>query len=343
MNKSIPRIIGTGWQVPDHVRHNDDPIFDWLRANNPDVDKMFSGYEKRHILLPAESLVSIMAPAAEKALEQAKLKPEDIDMLIGTGSTGEFIQPNTLTEVHKVLGLPKRTWVIPVNDDYSNYASSLFIADSLIRAGRAKNILVCLGDDWSRNVDYHTPQSVSAADGAGAAVLSMSMDESLWYVVDQVNLTDSSFYGGMFVKGEKFEVDPPLGGRYPTVYSPHFFQITEAGLAGFTKLGKEEAITTTIDLLHKNKLTPADVAFLPHQTSGVLINFWLEKLKAEFGEAPGQMLSTLKKFANATVASHALNFAYFSESHSIQPDYLVMLALGMDMHANSMLLARGPA
>ncbi|GEO05436.1 hypothetical protein AAE02nite_31000 [Adhaeribacter aerolatus] len=334
MIQAIPRIIGTGWAVPEKIRYNNDPIFDWLKKNEPN-QAMFEGYEERHVLEPGEDLIDIMLPAAKMALQKANKEPKDIDILIGLGSISTYIQPNVLSQLHKELGLPASTWVIPIGNDYSNYASCLLMADGLVRANRAKNVLICIGSNWTRNVDYHTPQSVSAGDGAGAAVVGMSSEAGQWYVADYCTVTNSDYYGSMYTDGLKLDADPPLQG-HKVVFSPHFFQITDKGLEGFKNFGTKMALSAVTSLLQKNQLTGADIAFMPHQTSQVLIDYWC----ANMSPKPTQVLTTIKKFANLTVAIHAINMAWYEENAEIEKNNLVMLALGPDIHANAMLLKR---
>ncbi len=335
MKKLIPRIIGTGWAVPKAIRTNDDPIFDWLKKNFPNQD-LFEGYDKRHVLSPNEDLMTVMVPAAKMALKKAGKKASEIDLLIGLGSISDYIQPNALSQLHFELKLPKRCWAIPVGNDYSNFASSLLLADSLVSTGRAKNVLICIGCNWTRNVDYHTPQSISAADGAGAAVVSLSDDKSKWYVADCHTVMETKNYGTMYTDGLKLKASAPIKG-YNDVYSPHFFQITPEGLNGFKEFGGKTSLKSVTELLKANGLTPTDIAFMPHQTSSVLIKQWLAHLKPK----PAQVLETIKIFANVTVATHSLNLAWCEENLPIKKNKLVMMALGPDMHANAMLLKRG--
>ncbi len=330
-----PRIIGAGWAVPQKTRLNDDPIFDWLKQNDPNQD-LFKGYKVRHILGDGEDLMTIMVPAAKMALEKAKLKATDIDLLIGLGSISDYIQPNALSQLHKELGLPSRAWAIPVGNDFSNFGSSLLIADSLIRTKRVKNILICLGCNWSSNVDYHTIQSISAADGAGAAVMAMSDDTSKWYVSDHHTVMDTQFYGSMYTDGLALQPNAPVDG-YSQVFSPHFFQITAEGANGFKEFGTKIALTSVKKLLKQNNISAADISFMPHQSSSVLIDYWCANLSPK----PAQVLSTIEEIANITVATHALNFAWFEEKGMIEKDKVVMMALSPDMHANAMLLERG--
>jgi 3-oxoacyl-[acyl-carrier-protein] synthase III len=329
-----PRIIGTGWAVPKKIRLNDDPIFDWLKTKYPD-QQLFEGYKVRHVLDDGEDLMTIMVPAAKMALKKAQIKPNDIDLLIGLGSISDYIQPNALSQLHKELGLPSKAWVIPVGNDFSNFGSSLLIADSLIRTKRAKNILICLGCNWTRNVDYQTIQSISAADGAGAAVMAMSDNTSKWYVADHHTVMDTQFYGSMYTDGLALLSDMPIDG-YKQVYSPHFFQITADGANGFVEFGEKIALTSVKELLKQNKISAADISFMPHQSSSVLINYWCANLSPK----PAQVLSTIEEIANITVATHALNFAWFEEKGTIEKNKVIMMALAPDMHANAMLLKR---
>jgi len=335
MARLEPRIVGTGWALPKKVRLNDDPIFNWLKSQYPNQD-LFTGYKKRHVLGDNENLMTVMVPAAKMALRNAGKKAADIDLLIGLGSISEYIQPNALSQLHKEIGLPVSTWAIPVGNDYSNFASALWIADSLIRTKRVKNALICLGCNWTRNVDYHTLQSISAADGAAAAVMSMSDDKSRWRVADNHTIMDTQYYGSMFTFGYTLKPDPPLNG-YKQVFSPHVFQITKEGGQGFTKFGEAISLKSVKQLLKRNNMTAADISFMPHQTSATLIAYWVSHLSP----APAQVLSTLAEVANVTVATHAFNFAWFEEKNSIEKNALVMMALGPDMHANAMLLKRG--
>ena len=85
-------------------------------------------------------------------------------MLLGL-CVGESVgDPNELSHLHQMLGMPQSTYVVPLNNEFSNFNAGLLFADAFIQAGRAKNILVVIGGNWTQHVNYHTVQSVSAAD-----------------------------------------------------------------------------------------------------------------------------------------------------------------------------------
>src|SRR6266540_4575813 len=161
-------ITGVGYAAPAQIRTNDDPVFDWLKRHQPAGMDLFQGYNERRVLAPEEDLMDIMVPAAQQALDSAGLDAKDVDMLLGCASVGDYITPNALACVHAELKLPSRTWVIPTNDEYESFLSGTLLANALVQSGWGRNVLIICGCNWTRHVSYHTPQSISAADGAGA-------------------------------------------------------------------------------------------------------------------------------------------------------------------------------
>jgi 3-oxoacyl-[acyl-carrier-protein] synthase III len=336
MSEQQPRILGLGYSVPPNLRTNDDPIFDWLKAHIPPGGNPFQGYVTRVVLGPGEDLMTMMVPAALNALADAKLQPADIDMLLGYASLSPYGCPNELSHLHQMLGLPRNTYVVPINCEFSNFNASLLFADAMIRAGRAKNVLIVAGGNWTRHVDYHTVQSISAADGAGAAVVGLSSDATQWQVVDQNTVTDTSYFGSMFMRGQGYEQVPPVDGR-EMLWSDPFFQITADGMKGFGAFGGQLATTAVTELLARNNLGPGSWSLVAHQASSVLFQMWQTVLK------PAQLISTIENFANMTVANIPVNLAWATANQPITQNNLVLFALAPDMHANALLLQRESA
>lgn len=335
MTAAVPRILGMGYHLPEKIRTNDDPIFDWLKENNPNGMKLFFGYEDRHVLDDGQELIDIMLPAAEKAIANAGLQPSDIDLLIGDGSISKYRTPNMISNLHQKLGLGDHVWPTPMMNSFSQFASSIFIADALVRAGRAKYVLVAMGDNWTRYVNYRTPQSISAGDGAAACVVGMSEDKTQWTFVDQYTITDTSYYGSMYMAPEAFDLPPVSNDEEAQVYTHPFFQITELGIKGFTKFGQILAPDAVKGILKKHCLPHDEVCMVTHQASAKLMNYWGKQI------APGLYIDTLKKFANLVSTSVPLNIAWAADNvPGFTQDHLVTLCLGPDMHANAMLMQR---
>ncbi len=324
-SRGVPKIVGTGWAVPSKIRLNDDPIFDWLHAHQPPGSNLFQGYRDRRVLSDHESLETILVPAARRAVEASGIDPKEIDLVLGTASVSPYESPDTLAKLPASLGLSPRGLTIPLYDDFSNFNSGLLIADAMIRAGRARHALVACASSWTRFVDYHTPQAVSAADGAGAAVVSRTTRPG-FEIVDTETITDASWFGSMYMAGDL------VPGSDPPLFTSPTFHITERGQQGFSVFGMNAPPEAANALLARNGLKGGDVSLVSHQASSVLLDAWKAAID------PHQYLQTLVEFANVTVANIPLSLAYLYER--IERDHVVLLAIGTEMHTNALLLRR---
>jgi len=332
MKTLSPRILGTGFAVPPNLRANDDPIFDWLRAN-PTPNDPFQGYNSRVVLGPGEDLMTLMVPAALNAIQNAGLQPSDIDMLIGNASISPFETPNELSRLHQMLNLPARTYTVALNNDFSTFNAGLLFADALVRAQRARHVLIVVGTNWTQHVSYRTIQSVSAADGAGAAVVGPDSNEGLWEVVDQHATMETKYFGSMFMQGKRIDQPSTPDGNGP-MWSSSYFQITADGMKGFGEVGKGVAVSTVLELLERNRIPPSEITLIAHQASAVLLNAWRDAIQ------PAQLIHTIDRFANMTAANVPVNLAWSVTQQPITQNHLVLLALGPDMHAHALLLRR---
>lgn len=315
------RILGTGYAVPDHIRRNDDPIFDWLREHQQPGQDLFKGYDERRVLGPGEDLIDLLVPAARRALDAARVAPHDVDLLLGDASVSEYITPNALAHLHARLELPHHAWILPIDNEFSNFNAGLVTASALIDAGRARHALIVCGSSWTRFVDYHTPPSISAADGAGAAVI--GLDRRGFAVVDYETWSDTRYYGSMYMQPDVIR---------PGEYTAPYYHITERGQQGFVEFGERQPVAATQRLLERHRLTGADIALITHQASSVLNDAWAAGIR------PAQYLQTLATLANMTVANLPVNLAHFDGR--IEKDTLVLLGIGPDFHTHALLLHR---
>jgi 3-oxoacyl-[acyl-carrier-protein] synthase-3 len=322
-----PAILATGSSVPKTIRTNDDPIFDWLRANRPKGQPLFQGYRERRVLAEGEELADLMVAAARSALRGAKVRAADVDLVVGHASVSGWEMPNDLVTVARKLRLKPTVQVIPINSEYANFNQGLVLADALLSVGRSTRALVVVGANWSRYVDYHTPPAVSAADGAGAVVVAPSEDTSRFHVLDAAVDADRSHFGGMYMAADP--VQPPT--RPPTFVAP-VFHLNDRGINAFKSFGVTRPAELVLEVLDRNRLKPNDIAFIGHQTSTVLNQEWKRRLK------PKVFIETLARYANMTSASIPVNldvcYAEITTSH------VALVALGPEPSCNVVLLER---
>ena len=331
-------ISGYGFAVPDKVRTNKDPVFDWINKHDPAGKNLFTGYCQRRVLTAEQTLLDIMQPAAKAALDNAGTEAGKIDYLLGAASVSRYNPPSDLSALHHELGLPKTCPVIPLANDYSNFNAALLLADSLIRAQPDKQILICVGTNWSQHVDYRTPEAVSAGDGAAAVIVSRaSCGQCGWSLVDQRCLMATEYFGAMIMEAEPqySNTHLPDWDALQTLYSKPFFHINQQGIDGFKNFAIDQIPTLVSDLLTNNKLSSEDVALVPYQASKALLEAWVDAIN------PGQVLDTLTEYANMTAASVPVNLASSVLGGRVEKEWLVLLGIGPDMHANGMLLGGG--
>jgi 3-oxoacyl-[acyl-carrier-protein] synthase-3 len=324
--KARPAVVGTGSCLPDRIRYNDDPIFDWLRENEPDGSALFAGYYERRVLEPGQELVDIMVPAARAALEAAGRTAAEVDLLLGYASTGDWAMPNELALTALRLGLPPHASVIALNNEFANFNAGLLLGDAMLAAGRARCALVVVGTNWTRRVDYHTPPAISVGDGAGAAVMAMSTDRRAWSVIGHGASHDYRYFGGMYLAADRLEqiVDPP-------VYLAPTFHLLPLGIEAYQDFGITGPPRLAREVLGSAGLVPGQVAFVGHQASSVLNDAWRKEL------APGLFATTLELLGNMTSASIPVNLDRCRRE--IDQDYVLLAALGPEVSADVVLLA----
>jgi 3-oxoacyl-[acyl-carrier-protein] synthase III len=339
MSEPAIGIIGLAVRLPDTIRRNDDPIFDWIRTNHPDGQGLFTGYDTRRVLAEGETVMDILLPAAKMAIDDAGLVANDIDMVLGTVSPSTYILPSDLFALAHRLNMPETTLTIPLTNDFNNFTVGVLLADALVRGGRARNILVAVGGGWTRIMNYRTPQSISAADGAAAAVVGVARRDRQprWSVVDAEVIAQEQNFGDMYLIGDARQTlpGPGIGSASdpdPTLadWTGPYYHVTDDGLKHFGTFGAGLAPKAAQRLLERQGIDPSDIAFTGHQASQKLLDAWKAALK------PGQMIDTLAQYGNMTVANIPVNL--WTMQSKAQKPYVVALGLAGDMHAHALLL-----
>lgn len=162
------RIIGTGRCLPENIVTNDDlsKIMDtsdeWIASR--------TGIRKRHIA-KEETTATMSAEAALKALKQAGLSAEEIDLIIVGTITGDHVTPSTACEVQKIIGA-KNAVAFDVNAACSGFMFALNTAHAYLQSGIYKNAIIIGAETLSKIMDWSDRSTcVLFGDGAGAAVV----------------------------------------------------------------------------------------------------------------------------------------------------------------------------
>ncbi|MCI9074985.1 MAG: ketoacyl-ACP synthase III [Dorea sp.] len=162
------RICGTGFCVPEHVMDNEelsrmvDTSDEWIRER--------TGIERRRIITE-ETTVSMASMAAENALEDAGISPEQVDLIITASISSNVILPCTSCEVQKEIGAI-RAACFDINAACCGFLTAYQTAQAYIVAGIYRTILVIGSESLSKLADWTDRGTcILFGDGAGAAVL----------------------------------------------------------------------------------------------------------------------------------------------------------------------------
>jgi 3-oxoacyl-[acyl-carrier-protein] synthase III len=164
------RIVGTGRAVPPKVLTNADLTKMVDTSDSWIVER--TGIRERHILDPSLAASDLAVEAGQKACLAAGVPPSNVDCIIVGTVTGDCPFPATATFVQKKLGARPGGCAFDLSAACAGFLYGLSIADSFIRAGQFKNVLVVGVEVLSRIVDWTDRGTcVLFGDGAGAVLM----------------------------------------------------------------------------------------------------------------------------------------------------------------------------
>lgn len=175
-------ITGTGMYVPEKVVPNSffnellgEDVETWLSENVQIHERRWTDEN--------ESTADLAEQAALKAMADAGIKAEDIDLIVISTDTPEFVSPSTSSVVQDRLGATN-AGTFDINTACAGFVTALDIASKYIIADdQYKTILVIGAYNMSKYLNMQDKKTVTLfADGAGAAVLSAQENTDRGYI-----------------------------------------------------------------------------------------------------------------------------------------------------------------
>lgn len=292
------RIAGLGHYLPERVLTNADlermveTSDQWIRDR--------TGIQERRIAAPHETSSSLATNAARMALEDARIDPGEIDLVIAATTTPDGLFPAVASLVQDRIGAA-RAGAFDVNAACVGFLSAFSVASQFIAAGTYRRVLVVGTEVLSRIVNYEDRGTcVLFGDGAGAVVL----EAAEWGgPVGIVLHSDGSKKDALFAEG-------PCGARdqYPDGAPKHLCMINMDGPAIF-KFAVQAMTASVKESLANAALTVDDVDILvAHQANLRIIQGTAKQLHIPEERA----LITIHKYGNNSSATIpiALSEAY---------------------------------
>ena len=162
-------ILGTGYYLPEKILTNSDleKIVDtsdeWITER--------TGIKERRIAADDVATSDLAIKAAEMALKDANVSPEDLDLIIVATLTSDRIIPSTACMIQDRLGAQKAA-AFDLSAACAGFAYGLTVASQFIECGAYKKTLVIGAETLSKYINWEDRNTcVLFGDGAGAAVL----------------------------------------------------------------------------------------------------------------------------------------------------------------------------
>jgi 3-oxoacyl-[acyl-carrier-protein] synthase-3 len=305
------RIIGTGSYLPPRRVTNDELAAEMATRGLETSDEWIverTGIKARHFAAPDVVASDLALEASKNALQAANIQACDIDLIIVATSTPDMVFPSTAAILQHKLGIANGCPVFDMQAVCSGFVYALTVADSMIKSGSAKRVLVVGAEVFSRILDFNDRTTcVLFGDGAGAVVLEASDKPGI--LATELH-ADGSHVDILCVPGNV------SGGQ--VIGSP---LLRMDGQAVF-KLAVGVLDKAARAALEKAKMQEADIDWLiPHQANLRIMMSTARKLKL----APEKVVVTVDQHGNTSAASIPLALDHAVRSGQVKPGQNVML------------------
>jgi len=303
MTQSILR--GVGSYLPEKIITNKDleetidTTDEWIKER--------TGISQRHVAAQNEYTSDLAVIAAKSALSNAEMSTQDIDLIIVATTTPDYTFPSTATIVQKKLGI-KHGAAFDIQAVCSGFIYGMSIADSMLKSGSAKNVLLIGAETFSRILDWNDRSTcVLFGDGAGAFILSSD------------NVTDIGILNTLIrSNGEHRELLYVDGGPSK---SENVGKLRMIGNQVFKHAVKDIASIMN-ECADSYGVAISDIDwFVPHQANQRILNGVAKRLCLN----DEQVISTVSIHANTSAASVPLAMDFAIKDGRIKRGDLIML------------------
>lgn len=305
-------IVGTGMYAPERV------------LTNADLEKMVdttdewivtrTGIRERHIARADQATSDLAAEAARRALADAGVRAEDVDLIIVATITPDMGFPNTACLVQNQIGA-KKAFCFDIEAACSGFIYALETGKKFIASGSIQTALIIGAEKMSAFVDWQDRGTcVLFGDGAGAAVLQAR---------NAPHGIMASVLGSDGALGELLML-PAGGSRNPAseqTVKDRLHYLKMAGREVF-KHAVTNMVVSAKGALKKSGLTAHDVDWIiPHQANLRIIDAIADRL----GEPREKLVINLDRYGNTSAATIIMALDELSKSGKVKKGQRVLM------------------
>lgn len=346
------RITGIGSYIPDIIEKNEDfHSHDFLNVDGSKIDypnevivekfKAITGIDERRYAKDHLTSSDLGFFAAEKAIDDAGIDPEELDYIIVAHNFGD-VKANTIqsdllpclaSRIKHSLRIKNPSCVAyDILFGCPGWVEGVIQAQAFIKSGMAKKCLVIGSETLSRVVDKHDRDSMIYSDGAGAAVVEASEEPGGILAHESASFTyDEAYY---LFYGNSNNQDLCRDTRYIKM---HGRKIYEFALNNVPKAMKFCLDKSGVDISEVKKI-------LIHQANEkmdeAIINRFYRLYKSK---APEDIMPmSIHKLGNSSVATVPTLFdlikkGKLNEHQLNKGDVIVLASVGAGMHINAIV------
>lgn len=325
------KVLGTGMYAPKKVVTNFD-LEKIVETNDQWIFERTGIRERRICSTEGGEFPTDMAyHATTDALKAANLTPNDIDFIIFASVTPDVKLPNSACILQVKLGITNNCTCLDISVACSGFVYGVNMANSFIKTGMAKNILVVGSEMLSREVNWKDRNScILFGDGCGVAIIGRAEENSESKILATILNSDGT-------GGEYF--DQPVGGSVTPITAKHI----EEGTHFMQMKGKEMFKVATRTLAENGRkvlemagLTKEDIDWVvPHQANIRIIETTANLL----GMSMEKMIVNIDKYGNTSAATVPMAFhEAVADGRIKRGDIVLFDAFGAGLTAGATLL-----
>jgi len=315
MANRLPYTIrGLGSALPEKVLTNAD--FEKILDTSDEWIRTRTGIRERRICTNGENTLTLALDASKKALDQAKLSPDDLDLIIVATSTPYVPIPATACFLQKELGC-RHIAAFDLAAACSGFVYGFVSAVHLMTSGQYRHALVVGAEAMSSVTDFEDRTiCVLLGDAAGAAIVSPTENE-ISGLYDHCLGADGS--------GAEFICVPAGGSREPASAASvegrrHYLKMKGRDVYKFAVNKMQEVIRNAVE---RAGITLDDLTMvIPHQSNARIIESAADKL----GMPAEKMALNIDKYGNTSAASVPLAMDEAYREGRLQAGDWVLLA-----------------
>ena len=316
------KITGMGYYVPENIVTNED-LSKLMDTDDSWIQERTGIKERRWIKEGTDDTSATMGvKAARIAIERAGLTGDDIDFIVFATLSPDYYFPGCGVQLQDLLGL-KTVGALDIRNQCTGFVYGISIADQYIKTGMYKNILVVGSEYHSGGLDKTTRGrgvSVIFGDGAGAAVLSRSEDDSRGILSTHLHSEGKHAEELTVLKPSIRNWIPKILKENDLDDTSYFPYMNGTFVFKHAVVRFSEVIT---EGLLSNNLEVSDINMLiPHQANLRISQFIQRKFKL----SDDQVFNNIMKFGNTTAASVIIALTEAWELGKIKDNDIVVLA-----------------